>query len=285
MLPALSGLAKRCADINGDEYLAGLWRKNLFADLLWNAYGDVKRAQPWRAPSWSWASLDGATVTHSYNDRKWIWQVQLVSASCKLASTDPTGAVSSGRLILRGKMVEGKLSKDLNAYRNGCALKFSFQGNIIKSSYFYADTECCEPGDDYITPTTTVKILLLGLTRVYKRGITGICLVLRSSDLEEHAYERIGLFYYWRSHYEKSSESEIERALDTDDEDNQADNPRLASEEHSESKSDYTSDTDAIQAEPMNPQRDAKIWEALIAEDDAKLVSNWSVPTLEYTIL
>jgi hypothetical protein len=37
-LPAFSGLAQQYRNRLKSEYLAGLWRKNLGADLLWFAY-------------------------------------------------------------------------------------------------------------------------------------------------------------------------------------------------------------------------------------------------------
>lgn len=260
MLPALSGLAKRSADINGDEYLAGLWRKNLFEDLLWLPELGGKRANPWRAPSWSWASLDVVRVRQYSITSPYMWQIQLVSASCELASTDPTGAVSSGRLTLRGKMVEGTLLKDVKAFWNGCALDSPIQDRLPATfRYFFADAEWCEPGDESIAPGTTVKILLLGLRSNTAKYMEAVCLVLRSSDLEEHAYERIGILFYQGLGFIEYTNSEIERAFDTDDENNQA--------------------------EPMDPQRRAKIREDVIASHEAELACNWSVPTLEYTII
>lgn len=68
--PALSGLAHAVMDATEDAYLAGLWRGDLCRGLLWSrGYLDSTRkdAQRWarptgssyRAPSWSWASIDG----------------------------------------------------------------------------------------------------------------------------------------------------------------------------------------------------------------------------------
>jgi hypothetical protein len=59
-LPALSGLAKQMQANGVGEYAAGLWRANIFGDLLWapGMNGSRVRAKKWRAPSWSWASLN-----------------------------------------------------------------------------------------------------------------------------------------------------------------------------------------------------------------------------------
>lgn len=79
-LPALAGLAKKIQDATGDVYLAGLWKKFIIEDLCWRTtpfdesrspgpggfryrYGPrrhrVTKATAYRAPSWSWASLNG----------------------------------------------------------------------------------------------------------------------------------------------------------------------------------------------------------------------------------
>lgn len=60
-LVALSGLAKDFASVLNDEYVAGLWRRNLINGLLWqvDAVGEAPRpsVRPsgYRAPTWSWA--------------------------------------------------------------------------------------------------------------------------------------------------------------------------------------------------------------------------------------
>lgn len=61
-LVALAGLAEQFQTVNGDQYLAGLWRKTLLFDLLWKAEaigGLHLRPTAYRAPSWSWASTNG----------------------------------------------------------------------------------------------------------------------------------------------------------------------------------------------------------------------------------
>lgn len=64
-LIAMSGIAKHFQSQLKDQYLAGLWLKNIEIQLLWqvgvlSAY-DLTASRPskYRAPSWSWASLDG----------------------------------------------------------------------------------------------------------------------------------------------------------------------------------------------------------------------------------
>jgi hypothetical protein len=62
---AISGLARQFYAINDSVYLAGLWRHSFVKYLLWHLDTDhetesgwLKRPS-WRAPSWSWASVNG----------------------------------------------------------------------------------------------------------------------------------------------------------------------------------------------------------------------------------
>ncbi|KAK6821882.1 hypothetical protein PG987_014707 [Apiospora arundinis] len=69
--PALAGIARAVADATGDEYLAGLWRRDIEFHLCWSATrpeAEGKRLRGrhgpgWLAPSWSWASVEGP-VSH-----------------------------------------------------------------------------------------------------------------------------------------------------------------------------------------------------------------------------
>ena len=67
-LPAIGGLAKKFHLFHPeDEYLAGLWKESILHDLLWvhknydtpSNYSERCKPQSYRAPSWSWASVDG----------------------------------------------------------------------------------------------------------------------------------------------------------------------------------------------------------------------------------
>jgi hypothetical protein len=61
IFPALSGLAQTVGTLTGDEYMAGLFRRDACRGLLWSPTDKAmaSRAHPYRAPSWSWASIMG----------------------------------------------------------------------------------------------------------------------------------------------------------------------------------------------------------------------------------
>lgn len=107
--PALAGLVSYFDSTLGDaesklpQYLAGLWRQNLIEDLCWyshNFFNNSSRpTQIYRAPSWSWTSVDGAVCHGALGNFEDLAQVEDVSVKC--SGLNPYGEVSSGWLRLR----------------------------------------------------------------------------------------------------------------------------------------------------------------------------------------
>lgn len=65
---ALSAVARRLSSIPGmGRYLAGLWDSNLIGQLCWEATARTTRPTAYRAPSWSWMSLNGK-ISPSFSD-------------------------------------------------------------------------------------------------------------------------------------------------------------------------------------------------------------------------
>ncbi|KAI8656189.1 HET domain-containing protein [Fusarium keratoplasticum] len=108
-LPALSGCAKDIGRITGDEFLAGLWRSSFAEGLLWvvNVPVDQPRAV-WRAPSWSWASIDSTMgIDYIYamrtRDRQ-DFQDKIQEVKCVPTGVDKTGAVKSAHVWIRASL-------------------------------------------------------------------------------------------------------------------------------------------------------------------------------------
>jgi Heterokaryon incompatibility protein (HET) len=118
-LVALAGLAMEIAQIfQRDGYLAGLWQSGLPYSLMWTANGDtdnaIVRPRKYRAPSWSWASLDGS-ITFPDIFKNAVAEVIDVAVSTE---RDVFGPVIDGSLILKGLLL--KLPQDLLAARFLC---------------------------------------------------------------------------------------------------------------------------------------------------------------------
>lgn len=110
-LIALSGLAKEMSVLLNDEYLAGLWKNRLASQLLWsvnkpntsNSGHPCFRPPNYRAPTWSWASLEGHIVTgNRAPDTFWGLLPSLLEAHITPIGNDHTGQVSEGHLQIQG---------------------------------------------------------------------------------------------------------------------------------------------------------------------------------------
>lgn len=100
-LPALSGIAARQQELTGDQYLAGLWRKSLITQLIWCPWGNKEYRPKWRAPTWSYMSIEGAVAQITWPS-EWVQEtyVNVVDVWTKPSGPDPCGAVTSGELTL-----------------------------------------------------------------------------------------------------------------------------------------------------------------------------------------
>ncbi|KAJ8132454.1 hypothetical protein O1611_g1178 [Lasiodiplodia mahajangana] len=61
-LPAIQSVAEEMVAVTERKYIrfAGMWKDKLQRELLWNvSFGKAKRLDVWRAPSWSWAAVEG----------------------------------------------------------------------------------------------------------------------------------------------------------------------------------------------------------------------------------
>jgi hypothetical protein len=61
-LTAIAAVAQWCYDKRPSRYFAGLWEADLLENLVWHVDSDEPLPRPsvYRAPSWSWASVDGS---------------------------------------------------------------------------------------------------------------------------------------------------------------------------------------------------------------------------------
>lgn len=113
-LPALSGLAKQVGGQKGGAtYLAGLWSDSLDLDLVWIPYGpETPGSDEYIAPSWSWAGVGRRIIYPSLwrakEDRPSVKVLDVyfaqIHAACTPSSTDPTGKVAGGKLVLKGPL-------------------------------------------------------------------------------------------------------------------------------------------------------------------------------------
>jgi hypothetical protein len=103
ILPAISALADIIYDQGGSEYLGGLWRESLLFDMCWEVdsrdISTISNGLPWRAPSWSWASVDKPVryrigFTSGEGCQPYREQAKIHETVCTANSPSPTGRVT-----------------------------------------------------------------------------------------------------------------------------------------------------------------------------------------------
>lgn len=104
-LIALSGIVQEVEEKAGIRYCAGHWIELLPTGLCWT-YGDEPsiRAFPYRAPTWSWASVNGGITHITYHrSMEGVPRSIVDIIDCKVTVGDD-GQISAGWLILVGCM-------------------------------------------------------------------------------------------------------------------------------------------------------------------------------------
>ncbi len=113
-LVAISALAKDVANTSRDprpqSYLAGIWRQNLACELRWEMVDPPQARPAYRAPSWSWASVEGKVRpgdTSKESSRYGHETDDLVVLEAETswdASAGPFSSVTGGFIVVRGRI-------------------------------------------------------------------------------------------------------------------------------------------------------------------------------------
>jgi hypothetical protein len=196
-LPAISGIANQIQPMRKTGYLAGLWQDTLLHDLLWTTFPTSQgksRANPWRAPSWSWASIDNAICyDFRYQFRSKLrletklaldFTVKILEANCELAGPDPVGEVTSGFIRLYGSVVQVSLKRDIQENKWAPDNNIFYNGGPL--GLFYPNGTGCMEG---------TGIYCLKMAEIPKLQENGryIFMVMQVVNMDEQIYERIGL--------------------------------------------------------------------------------------------
>jgi hypothetical protein len=153
-LVALSRLAKRFSfvlkEVHGctDEYLAGMWRQNLTTSLLWSVENGLEQSPnvSWRrpvvprAPSWSWAAVEGPVfydMCSDFQSKVWIEEATVTLFS----DSDPFDQVREGRLVVQGKALHKLRVARVDCTGHVCDISGSGFGGVWK---FICDVPLCD---------------------------------------------------------------------------------------------------------------------------------------------
>ncbi|EON62855.1 hypothetical protein W97_02080 [Coniosporium apollinis CBS 100218] len=140
-LIAISGLATAMQRSLG-TYLAGIWECSLPDGLLWTTvHPSRSRPSQYRAPSWSWASVEG--LVHYYStyahELYWGYWVFILNAQVTAYGANGTGQVTAGSLRIQGRPALTRFSKK-SEWPFAIASVRNPRGNELSmSAYFYPD--------------------------------------------------------------------------------------------------------------------------------------------------
>ncbi|KAH8723805.1 heterokaryon incompatibility protein-domain-containing protein [Phaeosphaeriaceae sp. PMI808] len=141
-LPALAAVAERFAPFLG-KYYAGIWSYDMIQQLVWYWADEGTKnlnSNTYRAPSWSWASVDGTIGFNGFS-------MQDNQAICALISTKivpkhrsaPFGEVLEGSITIRAKSLLvwtcGYDAKIFSAVDADCSVQKSAMVRLLKT-YF-----------------------------------------------------------------------------------------------------------------------------------------------------
>ncbi|KAJ4378009.1 hypothetical protein N0V83_000839 [Neocucurbitaria cava] len=173
-LPALSGIISALQNLTGDTCYAGIWKSWFMKGLLWRLQSPewdlyvFTPKQPfkldfYRAPSWSFASIEGVAL---YNEVDYVdagnFCAQLEDCSVAPKGNNPLGELKSGFARIIGP-VTSIVSVDHKVSRSGraCKVLLRDQRPVAASVYFDFDPyDSCQIL--MITPHTGIAITPVG---------------------------------------------------------------------------------------------------------------------------
>jgi hypothetical protein len=206
-LIAFSGLAKRMMSTINDDYVAGMWRKRLAAALSWQVSDQEQvdgspssRPTPYRAPTWSWASVDGVISPEGTEEKHLTIKVEDVKL--EYATEDITGIITGGWLDLTGPLRPMRLTQ----FDNGASKRWYM---VIQDILVRPQDESLEahdrigpilhfdippPGDDSFEKDNNEHRLFFMACRKPSEDNEYIpVLLLRLADVDKKHFERFGV--------------------------------------------------------------------------------------------
>jgi hypothetical protein len=215
-----------------ENYKAGLWQQHMPINLLWyNARQDPCFRPPYRAPSWSWASIDRGVTTFDYN------QINSHHPNCYTAAVLSVDVSLASRIAPYGQVMGGKLQIDglvkhipnLSMVKDIITLQdpeYEFEEHIMLDAIESSTTSCNRGGISYLISVLCVirlprsqeeldfplQRLNVYRERCYSKSYEMCGLVLRRKA-DEMYHSRIIMFHLIRD--DPRSEASLQRWQDS----------------------------------------------------------------------
>ncbi|KAI1812232.1 heterokaryon incompatibility protein-domain-containing protein [Poronia punctata] len=200
-LPALSGIAHAYSLRHESEYIAGLWMGGLATGLLWyNATTDpLRRPKSYRAPSWSWASVEGPVDFFSISAGTILENtVEIYDAVARIEpdGLDPFGRVKYGELSLWGAIKRA----NLKTIRE----KDGFEGEVLSTQMIFDEISALGSATlDIPVPDGEVTCLLIssGYDSFGMNRRNNIVLILKPTGRKEkkNEFTRLGMSIFYEA--------------------------------------------------------------------------------------
>jgi hypothetical protein len=104
-LVALSGIAMNWNGATKGTYLAGMWKAHFPHALLWTCSTRAVAPSKYRAPSWSWASVNG---TIAWDDMRWshrhVYTASVLDSRMEYVGNE-WGEIKGGYILMRGPVI------------------------------------------------------------------------------------------------------------------------------------------------------------------------------------
>ena len=212
-LIAISAIASRFGARLRISYIAGLWSYQLIDQLDWYVTEPCSRPTKYRAPSWSWASIDGHIDFYGINESSEKSKlVEILAVNVEPKNKDfEYGAIESAYLVLEGLLMPASWLLNRRCLH-------SVNGKWTRSPSVYKDA--IEKSWDTIDPDFVVEVQCLPIFSTTHRRLswlppyyTGLLLV--PDPLASNGYRRVGLFCWYSSNENPFPFKDAERRVMT----------------------------------------------------------------------
>jgi hypothetical protein len=209
-LPALSGICSVYQPLINSPYLAGLWKHDLRRGLMWmldrytgkNSDLHISRSVPYRAPTWSWASVDskhlenessrkGASI-YSYIElfaTSAPPDFEILDAYTEVDGFNTFGRVSNGMITLQARYLQPTGIRSYNN-RQSVETEPSEYELVFGEEKIWSEYNDVYPEHPYL-PQTILKPDLDLEDTVWEASIAAsslYCIWVASSDDHDHEY-------------------------------------------------------------------------------------------------
>lgn len=200
-LPAISALATKFQSLNNDIYVAGVWRGDLLRGLLWSTYPTVTLSKPptWRAPSWSWTSVNNPITYRRLPSASAIALTEVVSCSVTPKHAGAQfGEIKEATLELCGPIMMPDQAFTKSIMKKDNIVTHDDVGTMYEEMVIFHEDATNSGFVNWEPPEKHILLLLYATMRNEadwddEKGVATVAgLVL--AQVEEDVYERIGCF-------------------------------------------------------------------------------------------